>query len=87
MTARVIDDSLDVGSNSLDFDRVFVDNVAITVDCLNRTLSPASGPIYPRDLVFSNQRRWLPMSPGNATWTEPDNSAVAVTARDSYVLV
>lgn len=87
VTARVIDDSLDVGSNTLDFDRVFVDNVAITVDCLNRTVTPASGPLYARDLVFSNQRRWLPMAVGAATWTEPDNSAVTVTVRDSYVLV
>lgn len=87
VTARLIDDSLDVGSNSLDFDRVFVDNVALTVDCFNRTVSPASGPLHPRDLVFSNPREWLPMAPGSNSWTEPDNSAVSVSARESYRVV
>lgn len=80
VTARLINSTLTNTTNgtTLTFTNVYLDDVVLTIDCLLKQISTASGPWYGA-LSFSDAENWFPLSVGSNAWTDPTNAAAGFT--------
>jgi len=88
-TARVIDDVLTNGTtgDTIDFDEVYLDDVALTINCLTKRITVASGPLYKTGITFSDRHDWFDLPhDGSVTWTEPANSSISLSWANRYRL-
>lgn len=64
---------------------LYVDNVALAINCLARTIAPASGPLYGA-ISFSDPVDWLPLAVGSNAWTAPANTTASLEWASRYVV-
>lgn len=70
---------------SISLTDVYLDDVALTINCVARTIAPASGPLYGA-FVFSNPVDWLPLAVGTTAWTAPTNTTASIAWATRYVI-
>lgn len=69
-TARIINATLTNATNghAIIFTDVYLDNVALTIDCLNKHITVASGTWF-GDIVFSDPDDWFALAVGANSWS------------------
>jgi hypothetical protein len=85
--ARVINGSLTNGStgDQIVFTDLYMDDVALTIDCLQRTIRAASGPLYGQ-IMPTNPNGWFPLPPGGTSWTNPAGFTVSLDWQNRFVI-
>lgn len=87
-TARLVDCTLTNSTNGdvITFTQVYMDNVAMTIDCLNKTITVASGPWY-GGITFSDPDDWFAIEVGSNTWAYSAGTfTTSMTWFDRYLI-
>lgn len=87
-TARLINGTLTNSTNGdvITFTDVYLDNVAMTIDCLNKTITVASGPWY-GSITFSDPDDWWALNVGSNTWSYSAGTfTTSITWFDRYLI-
>lgn len=69
------------------FDDVYLDDEALTINCLTKQVSTASGLWYSggRGIRFSNKEDLFPLVPGSNAWTVAIDGTVSIAWESSYL--
>lgn len=70
--------------DSIVFDNVFILDGTLTIDALTRTISAPSDILCGRDIRFSNDRRWLELTPGSVAWSDVSDTGSTLKWRNAF---
>ena len=90
VTARCLDDNLinSTTGDEIDFDGVYWDDEAITIDCLNQRISTPTNLLYfaGAGIVPTNPDTWMRLVVGSNAWSLPTNGAAEFSWQSRFAV-
>jgi hypothetical protein len=86
-TARYISSTLtnSTTGDTITFTDVYLDDVALTINTQNKTITVASGPIY-GSISMSEPDCWMALPVGSNSWTDPSGGSSSFAWADRFLI-